>query len=159
MGYSPSKCTCNDNQTQSSKYMILLECLHDMNENVTHHFPLLEPSLISPRMPKSNVRKYCFQNKRFLFSKTYYQVSVKSIGQPSEANLLDNSSKQFMGFSDVNCWIISQPNSPENLQLKFISQPFSFLFSFMSCTHTYCSRVPRCIWNALCHFQTIHVNI
>ena len=50
-------------------------------------------------------------------------------------------------------------NSPENLPLKFISQPFSFLFSFMSCTHTYRSRVPRCIWNALCHFQTIHANI
>ena len=29
----------------------------------------------------------------------------------------------------------------------------------MSCTHTYRSRVPRCIWNALCHFQNIHANI
>ena len=27
------------------------------------------------------------------------------------------------------------------------------------CTHIYRSRVPRCIWNALCHFQTIHANI
>ena len=29
----------------------------------------------------------------------------------------------------------------------------------MSYTHTYHSRVSRCIWNALCHFQTIHANI
>ena len=29
----------------------------------------------------------------------------------------------------------------------------------MSCTHTYHYRVPRCIWNALCHFQTIDANI
>ena len=29
----------------------------------------------------------------------------------------------------------------------------------MSCTHTYHSRVPRCTWNALCHFKTIHANI
>ena len=29
----------------------------------------------------------------------------------------------------------------------------------MSCTHTYRSRVPRCIWNVLCHFQNIHANI
>ena len=135
MGYSPPKCTCNDNQTHSSKYMILLEYLHDMDGNVTHHFPLLEPSLTPPRMPKPSVRKYCFQNKRFLFSKIYYRVSVKSIGQPSEVNcwvifrnshrplrreLLDNSPKQFFGKSS----------------LKFLSQPFSF-FSFMLCTHTY----------------------
>ena len=159
MGYSPPKCTCNGPQTHSSKYMILLECLHDMDENVTHPFPLLKPSLIPSRMPKPNVRKYCFQNKRFLFSKTYYRVSVKYIGQSFKTNLLDNSPKQFLGSSDVNCWTISQPNSLENLPLKFLSQPFSFLFSFMSCTHTYRSRVPQCIWNALCHFQTIHVNI
>ena len=161
MGYSPPKCTCNDNQTHSSKYMILLECLHDMDENATHTFPLLESSLTPSSMPKPNVRKkkHCFQNKRFLFSKTYYRVSVKSIGQPLEVNLLDNSLKQFMGSSDVNCWTISQPNSQETLPLKFLSRPFSFLFSFMSCTHTYRSRVSRCIWNALCHFQTIHANI
>ena len=109
---------------------------------MTHPFPLLEPSLSPSRMPKPSVRKHCFQNKRFLFSKTYYQDSVKSIGQPSKANLLDSSPKQFMGPSDVSCWTISQHNSPETLPLKFHSPPFSFLFSFMSCTHTYCSRVP-----------------
>ena len=130
MGYSPPKFTCNGNQTHSRKYMILLECLHDMDENVTHPIPLLEPSLTPSRMPKPNVRKYYFQNKRFLFSKTYYRVSVKSFGQPSKANLLDNSPKQFMGPSDVNCWTISQPNSPKILPLKFLSQPFFFLFFF-----------------------------
>ena len=36
MGYSPPKCTCNGNQTHSRKYMILLECLHDMDENACH---------------------------------------------------------------------------------------------------------------------------
>ena len=130
MGYSLPKCTCNGNQTHLSKYMILLECLHDMDENVTHNFLILEPSLTPSRMPKPNVRKHRFQNKRFLFSKTYYRVSVKSIGQPSEANLLDNSPKQFMVPSVVNCWTISQPNYPENLTLKFLSQPFSFFIFF-----------------------------
>ena len=84
MGYSPPKCTCNGNQTHSSKYMILLECQHDMDENATHHFPLLEPSLTPLRMPKPNMRKHyfqnkmfcsrkhCFHNKRFLFSKTLF---------------------------------------------------------------------------------------
>ena len=138
IGYSPPKCTCNDNQTHSSKYMILLECLHDMDENVTHHFPLLEPSLTPSRMPKPNVTKHCFQNKRFLFLKTYYRVSVKCIRQPSEVNLLDNSPKQFMGSSDVNCWTISQPNSLKNLPLKFLSQPFSF-FIFFHVMHSHLS--------------------
>ena len=130
MGYSPPKCTCNDNQTHLSKYMILLECLHDMDENMTHIFPLLEPSLTPSRMSKPNMRKYCFQIKGFLFSKTYFQVSVKSIGQPSEANLLDNSPKQFMGSPDLNYLTISQPNSLENLPLKFLLQPFSFFILF-----------------------------
>ena len=111
MGYSPSKCTCNGNQTHSSKtYMFLLKCLHEMNANVTHPFPLLESSLTPSQMPKPSMRKHCFQNKKFLFSKIYYRVSVKSIGQPSEVNywviirnshrplrheLLDNSQRQF----------------------------------------------------------------
>ena len=104
MGYSPPKRTCNGStQTHSSKYMILLEYLHDMDENVTHPFPFIEPSLTPSRMPKPNVRKHRFQNKRFLFSKADYRVSVKSIRQTNEANLLDNSLKQFMGSFDVNC--------------------------------------------------------
>ena len=132
MGYSSPKCTCNGStQTHSSKYMIPLEYLHDMNENVTHHFPLLESSLTLSRMRKLNVRKHRFQNKMFLFSKTYYRVSIKSIGQPSEVNLLDNSPKQFIGSSDVNYWTISQPNSPKNVPLKFLSQQFSFFFHIM----------------------------
>ena len=91
MGYSPPKCTCNGNQTHSSKTCkSLLKCLHDMDENVTHPLPCLEPSLTPSPMPEPSVRKHCFQNKRFLFSKTYYRVSIKSIGQLSE----------------VNCWVI-----------------------------------------------------
>ena len=132
MGYSPPKCTCNGNQTHSSKYMILLECLHDMDENATHPSPLLELSPTPSRMPKQNVRKHYFQNKRFLLSKIYYRVSVKSIGQPSEVNLLDNSPKQFMGSSDVNCWTISQPYSPKNLPLRFLSIFFHVMHSHLS---------------------------
>ena len=129
VSYSPSKCTCHDNQSHSSQYMILLECL------------LAQSHVSSPhRLPHtclSQMRvKIQFSNKSFLFSKTYYRASVKFIGQPSEANLLDNPPKQFMGPSDVNCWTISQHNSLENLPSKFLSQIFSFLFSFMSCTHT-----------------------
>ena len=132
MGYSPPKCTCNGStQTHSIKYMILLEYLHDMDKNVTHPFPLLETSLTPSRMAKPNMRKHCFQNKRFFFSKTHYRASIKSIGQPSEVNcwvifprkswvrlqdeLLDNSPRQFFRKSSI----------------KFLSQPFSFFFHVM----------------------------
>ena len=124
MGYSPPKCTCHGKQSHPSKYMILLECLH-VKSHVSSPHQLPHTCLSQLRV------KISFQNKSFLFSKTYYRVSVKSIGQPSEANLLDNPPKQFMGPSDMNCWTISQHNSPENLPSKFLSQYFPFYF--LSC--------------------------
>ena len=125
MGYSPPKCTYHGKQSHSSKYMILLECLHAQSHVSSPH-----------RLPHtclSQMRvKYSFQNKSFLFSKTYYRVSVKFIGQLSEVNLLDNPPKQFMDPSNVNCWTISQHNSLENLPSKFLSQTF-FVFVSISC--------------------------
>ena len=125
MGYSPPKCTYHGKQSHSSKYMILLECLHAQSHVSSPH-----------RLPHtclSQMRvKYSFQNKNFLFSKTYYRVSVKFIGQLSEVNLLDNPRKQFMDPSNVNCWTISQHNSLENLPSKFLSQTF-FVFVSISC--------------------------
>ena len=95
-----------------------------------------ESSPTPSHMPKPNASKISsFKNKSFLFSKTYYRVSVKFIGQPSEANLLDNPPKQFTSPSDVNCWTISQHNSPENLPSKFLSQTF-FLFIFFHIMHS-----------------------
>ena len=131
MGYSPPKCTCNGYQTYSSKYMILLECLHDMDDNATHPFPLLEPSLTPSRMPKPNVRKILFSKQKVFVLENILPSFGKYIGQPSEANcwviflkqswvhlrneLLDNSPRQFFGKSS----------------LKFLSQPFSFFFHVM----------------------------
>ena len=115
----------------SKTYMFLLKCLHDMDENVAHPLPCLEPSLTPSRMPKPNVRKYRFQNKRFLFSKTHYRVSV---------NILDYPPRQIAGSffrnshgsaSKMNCWTTLQDNYSENLPLKFLSQPFSFFFHVM----------------------------
>ena len=92
--------------------------------------PCLEFSPTPPHMLKPNASKITvFKTKAFCFSKTYYRVSVKFIGQPFEANMLDNPPKQFMGPSDVNCWTISQHNSLKNLPSKFLSQTF-FIFVF-----------------------------
>ena len=121
--------------------------------------PCLESSPTPSHMPKPNVRKIQFSKQKVFVLENLLSSFGKCIGLSSEANcwvifpkqswvslrdeLLDNSPRQFFGKSS----------------LKFLSQHFHFSFNFMSCTHTYRSRVPRCIWNALCHFPTIHVNI
>ena len=123
--------------------------------------PCLESSPTPSHMPKPIVRlTYIFQNKRFLFSKTYYRVSVKYVGQPSEANcwvILQNSHGSA---SEMNCWITLQKILRKIFLEIHFTTIFIFLsFSFMSCTLNCHYRMPRCIWNALCHFQTIHANI
>ena len=136
MGYSSPKCTCNDNQTHSSKtYMFLLKCLHEMDENVTHPFPLLKPSLTPSRMPKPSVRKLFSKQKIFVlenilpsFSKIYWTTL--------RGKLMGNSPKQ--------SWVClrDEPldNSPRKFfgkySLKFFSQPF-FLFIFFHAMHSH----------------------
>ena len=133
MGYSPPKCICNDaTQTHSSKYMILLECLHDMDENVTHPFPLLESSLTPSRMPKPNVRKTSFSKQKVFVFENIVPSFGKYIGLPFEEN----------------CWIIFPKQSWVSLRdelfnhspRKFVGKssleiPFTtiFHFSFLSC--------------------------
>ena len=134
-----------ENQHLSKTYMFLLKCLHEMDENVTHPFSLLELLLTPSRMPKPSVRKTLFSKQKVFVLENIILSFSKIYWTTLRGELLGNSLKQFIGPSDVNCWTILQDNSSENLPLKFLSQPFSFFFSFMSCTHTYCSRLPQCI--------------
>ena len=80
-----------------------------------------------------------------LFSKLYYRSIGKNMGLPSEANVLENLPKQSWSSSEMICWTVSQPHSPEIHPVKFLSKTFSFFFQFfMSCTHLI-SRLPQCI--------------
>ena len=109
---------------------------------MTHPFPLLEPSLTPSCMPKTNVRKIQFSKQKVFVLENIIPSFGKYIGIPSEGN----------------CWVIFPKQSWVNLQdqlldnslrqffeksfLNFLSQPFFlFNFFFMSCTHTYHSRV------------------
>ena len=114
----------------SKTNMFLLKCLHDMDENATHPFPLLEPSLAPSRMPKPNVRKYSFQNKRFLLSKASYRVLVNILDYPPRRIAGSFFRNSHGSASEMNCWTTLQGNSSENLPLQFLSQPF---FLFLSC--------------------------
>ena len=128
MSYSPPKCTCHDKQSHSSKYMILLECLHAQSHvSSPHRLPHIYLSQMRVKIQFSKQKLFVLKNLPPSFG--------KYIGQPSEVNMLDNPPKQFMGPSDVNCWTISQHNSPENLQSKFLSQTF-FLFIFFHVMHS-----------------------
>ena len=122
MGYSPPKCTCHGKQSHSSKYMILLKCPHAQSHvSSPHRFP---------HTCLSQMREKCsFQNKSFLFSKTYYRVWVKIIGQPSEANLLDNLPEQPLRREFLD-------NLPTQFSRKSsVEIPFTniFPFYFLSC--------------------------
>ena len=116
-------------QSHSSNFMYLLECLHDQSHVPSPH---RLPHICLSRM---RVKISSFQNKSFLFSKTYYRISVKVLDYPLRRmcwrTFLNNSWAPPM----CNFWTISQHNSSENHPLKFLSQTFSFLFHFMSCTH------------------------
>ena len=121
MGYSPLKCICHDKQSHSSKYMILLECLHAQSHVSSPH--RLPHTCLSQMRVKSQ-----FSKQKLFVLENLLPSFGKHIGQPSETNMLNNHLKQFMGPSDVNCWTISQHNSSENLPSKFISQYFIFYF-------------------------------
>ena len=111
-------------QIHSRKYMILLEYLH-----VQSHFS--SPHRL-PHTCLSQMRvKIQFSKQKLFVLENLLPRFGKYIGLPSEANMLDNPPKQFMGPSDVNCWTISQHNYPENLPSKFLSQYFRFCF--LSC--------------------------
>ena len=129
MCYSPPKCTCHGNQSHSSKNMILLECLHAQ-------FPILSPHRL-PHTCLSQMRvKSQFSKQKLFILKKLLPSFGKIYWTTLRGESVDNPLKQFMGPSDVNCWTISQHDSPKNLPSKFLSQTFSFLFSFMSCTHS-----------------------
>ena len=123
MGYSPPKCTCHDKQSHSSKYMIPLECLHAQSH-------VSSPNQLSHTCLSQMRVKSQFSKQKLFVVESLRPRFGKYIGLPSEANLLDNPPKQFMGPSDVNCWTISQHNSPENLLSKFLSQTFFLFFHF-----------------------------
>ena len=108
MGYSPSKCSMQWHTKHSSKtYKFLLKCLHVMDENVTHPFPHLEPSLTPSHMHVPSVEKtLSSKQKVFVFENTLVNLQYNFIiRQPSEqirwtiirGELLDNSPKQFFG--------------------------------------------------------------
>ena len=124
MGYSSPKCTCHGKQSHSSKYMILLECLHAQSHVSSPHQLL--------HMPKPNASKIQFSKQKLFVLKNTLPSFSKYIGLPSEANfwiiffeqswvrlqdeLLENYPRQFFGKSS----------------LKFLSQSFSFFFYFPS---------------------------
>ena len=123
----------------SKTYMFLLSS-HEMDENVTHPFPLLKPSLTPSRIPKPSVRKHCFQTKVLVleniipsFGKIYWKTL--------QGELLDNSLKQ--------SWVFLRDELLDNSPRKFFGKSsFEIHLAttfFMSCTHTYYSRLSQCI--------------
>ena len=153
MGYSSPKCTCNGNQTHSSKYMILLECLHAQSHvSSPHRLPHTCLSQMRAKIQFSKQKVFVLENLLPSFS--------KYIGQPSEVNCWVILRNSHGSASEMNCWTTLQGNSSKNPPLNSFHNHFHFSFIFFHVMHSHLpSKVPRCIWNVLCHFQTIHANI
>ena len=132
MSYSPPKCSYNGKHIHSSEFMI-------PTRMSTCPIPCLESSPTPSHMLTSCMKTVSKQKYLFYLWAT---LRYKYVGQSSKVNLLDNSPKQFMGLSDVNCWTISQHNSSDNFPIKLLDNPSKY---FMSCTHAYYFRVPQCI--------------
>ena len=82
------------------------------------------------------------------------------MGLPSEANWLVSFPKQSWSSSEMICWPISQPNSPEYHLVKFLSQPCPLFLQKNHVMHSHLtSRLPSAYENALCHFQNHLYNI
>ena len=111
-------------------YMFLLKCLHDMDENVTHTHPCLEPSLTPSCMPKPNVSKISFSKQKLFVLENLLPRFGKYIGLPSEANLLDSLPKQSL--------VLIQNELFDNLLTQFSGKysleiPLTTIFHFLSC--------------------------
>ena len=93
-----------------------------------------------------------FKTKLVVLENTLLNVG-KNKGLPSEANVLENFPKQSWSSSEMICWTVSQPHSPENHPVKFLSQPCLF-FQKIHVMHSHLiSRLPSAYENALCHFN------
>ena len=132
--------------------MILLECLHAcFHVSSPHRLPHTCLSQMRAKISFSKQKLFVLENSILSFG--------KYIGLPSEKNCWIIFPNSHGSASEMNCWTTFEGNSSKNLNLKFLSQPFS-IFHFFHVMHSHLiSRVPRCIWNALCNFQNIYVNI
>ena len=129
MGYSPPKCTCHGKQSHSSKYMILLECLHAQSHVSSPH-----------RLPHtclSQMRaKIQFSKQKLFVLKNLLPSFGKNIRQPSEVNCWVILRNSHGSASEMNYWTTLQGNSFGKSSLKFLSQPFSIYFIFFHVMHS-----------------------
>ena len=99
-------------------------------------FPCLESSPTPSHLSKPCMRKIIIFKTKPVVLENILPRFDKKMGLPSEANVLENFPKQSWPSSEMICWTVSQPHSPENHPVKFLSPPCSFFRKFMSCTHT-----------------------
>ena len=112
-------------QSHSSNFMNLLECLHDQSHVPSPH---RLPYICVSRM---RVKISVFKTKLVVLENTLPNFG-KSIGLPSEANVLENLPKQFMGSSDVQLLdhLPTQFSGKSSIEIPFTNIS---VFFFISC--------------------------
>ena len=142
MGYSPPKCTCHGKQSHSSKYMILLECLHAQSHvSSPQRLPHTCLSQIRVKSQFSKQKLLVLKNLLPRFGK-YIGLPSKTIHGPLRRELLDNLPTQFS-------------------EKSFVEIPFTYFpFYFLSC-HALTSNILGCPVHIECimSIPTTHANI
>ena len=123
IGYSPPKCTCHGKQSHSSKYMILLECLHAQSHfSSLHRLPHTCLNQMRAKIKFSKQKNFVLENTLLSFD--------KYIGLPFEANCWIIFPNSHGSASEMNCWTTLQSNSSENLPWNSFHNQFYFSFHF-----------------------------
>ena len=73
VGYSPPKCTCHRKQSHSSKYMILLECLHAQSHvSSPHRLSHTCPNQMRVKIQFSKQKLFVLENLLLSLGKIYW---------------------------------------------------------------------------------------
>ena len=110
--------------------MFLLKFLHEMDENVTHPFSLLEPSLTLSSMTKPSVRKTLFSKQKVFVHENIIPSFSKIYWTTLRGELLGNSLKQ--------SWVFLRDELLDNSPRQFFEKSpfeiaFTTIFLFISC--------------------------
>ena len=129
MGYSPPKCTCHGKQSHPSNYMNLLEYLHDQSHVSSPH--QLSHTCLSQMRVKSQFSK----QKLFVLENLLPRFG-KYIGLPSESNYWITLRNSHGPHPKLSVGRLSKAILRKIFLRNSFHKHFSFLFSFMSCTHS-----------------------
>ena len=140
---------CSKVNTHSSKYMILLECLHD--------HPMSR--VLTDSLTLAMYEKIIIFKTKLLFLKIYYRSIQYKYGTTLRGELVGELSETVMVLirNDLLAHLPTQFSRISSCEIPFANIP---VFTKIHVMHSHLtSRLPSAYENALCHFQNHSYNM